>query len=342
MKQKFNRGAVMSDFTAKFINQEELPLVIEPKDKNIQLQEFLDLLKQENSYFKQQLLKHGGILFRNFPLSNAADFEKFINQLNTGHSIDYVGGDSPRTKVHGNIYTSTEAPPSFKIPLHNELSFVNKYPRHIYFFCETPPIDKGETIIADSRRVYRDVCDDVKARFIEKQLKYVSCYFYKSKMMNFIAKGSHKSWIQVFETEDKAEVERKCRENDFGFKWNRKDWLEVSQIRPAVINHPVTNEEVWFNQVQLFDFNPRFLGMGKYLGAKLFYCQKHMKLHEVFFADGSRIPRKDIYHVLDVLDKNTLAFPWQKGDVIVLDNVLAMHGRAVFSGKRRILTAMTG
>ena len=62
----------------------------------------------------------------------------------------------------------------------------------------------------------------------------------------------------------------------------------------------------------------------------------------MFFANGSPIPREDLYHVLDVLDANTVYFPWQKGDLLILDNVLAMHGRATFTGKRRILTAMTG
>ena len=44
---------------------------------------------------------------------------------------------------------------------------------------------------------------------------------------------------------------------------------------------------------------------------------------------------------MDVLDKNTIAFQWLKGDALVLDNVLSMHGRAAFTGKRRILASMT-
>jgi alpha-ketoglutarate-dependent taurine dioxygenase len=44
---------------------------------------------------------------------------------------------------------------------------------------------------------------------------------------------------------------------------------------------------------------------------------------------------------MDTLDANTVAFPWQRGDMLVLDNVLSMHGRATFSGSRRILAAMT-
>jgi alpha-ketoglutarate-dependent taurine dioxygenase len=64
-------------------------------------------------------------------------------------------------------------------------------------------------------------------------------------------------------------------------------------------------------------------------------------LHQVSHADGSPIRRDDIYHVMDVLDRNTIAFPWHRGDFLALDNVLSMHGRATFHGPRRILCAMT-
>ena len=74
---------------------------------------------------------------------------------------------------------------------------------------------------------------------------------------------------------------------------------------------------------------------------KLFYFRKSTRLHEIQFADGSVIPRKDIYNILDILQANTVTFPWQKGDILILDNILAMHGRAPFTGKRRILTALT-
>lgn len=334
----------MDPFKTKFITSEKLPLVIEPADQNIALDELLNLLDAKNGFFKEKLHQFGGILFRNFPIRCEADFAKVIQHMRTGKFIDYIGGDSPRTKVVDGIYTSTEAPPSIKIPLHNELSFVKNYPSHIYFYCVVPPAEKGETIIADSRKVYQSINPDVKKRFIEKKLRYVSCYYYKSQVMNLLNKlqKSHKSWITVFETERKPEVEQKCRENEFAFKWNKNDWIEISQIRPAAILHPETQEMVWFNQAHLFDFNPKLLGWWRYVGAKMFYCRKHTKLHEVYHADNSNIARNDLYHILDTLDANTVYFPWKKNDVLVLDNVLAMHGRATFTGKRRVLTAMTG
>lgn len=333
----------MQGFTKKFINEQKLPLVIEPIQKDIKKEEFFSLLSSQKAELQDLMLKYGGLLFRNFPLSNEDDFSAVIKNLGVGNFVDYIGGDSPRNKIKDGVYTSTEAPPSIKIPLHNELSFVRKYPKNIFFFCQVPPVEKGETIIADARTIFNSLDENFKKRFSEKGIKYVSCYYYKSPLMNFVnqIQRSHKSWIDVFETEDKQQVEKKCRENDFEYKWQQNDWLQISQNRPAIMAHPITKEMVWFNQAHLYDFNPKLLGMWRYIAAKIFYIRKHMRLHEVYFSDGSKIPTNDLYHILDVLDANTIYFPWQKGDVLALDNVLAMHGRAPFSGKRRVLTAMT-
>ncbi len=333
----------MEGFKRAFINKEQLPLIIQPSATSLSKDNFFDLLASQKSLLKQHLTQYGAILFRGFPLQTADDFARAVRFLGLGNFVDYIGGDSPRNKINGDVYTSTEAPPSVKIPLHNELSFVKYYPKNIYFFCEIPPQAKGETIIADARKVLKAIDPAVKQRFIDKGLRYVSCYYYKSFIMDLLNKiqPSHKKWIQVFETHSKQEVERKCQEHEFEYQWAKNDWLQISQVRPAVMAHPETGEKVWFNQAHLYDFNPKLLGSWRYIGAKLFYCRKHTKLHQIFYADNYPIPRADLYHVLDVLDDQTIYFPWQKGDLLVLDNVLAMHGRATFQGKRRILTAMT-
>lgn len=333
----------MEGLIIKNISSHELPLVIEPANKSISLTDTLQLLSHHRENLKKNLLKSGGILFRNFPFSNQNDFSIFVKTLGLGNFIDYIGGDSPRTKIAEGIYTSTEAPPSFKIPLHNELSFIDLYPKHIYFYCHIAPEKAGETILADARKILHALDGTVKSRFKDRGLKYTSRYFSRSPLLNFINKiaPSHKTWVDVFETHDKDEVEHKCRISNFSFKWNKNDWIQISQQRPATIRHPQTNEEVWFNQAHLFDFNPKLLGAWRYAAAKLLYCRKYTKLHDVSFGDLTPIPKDDLYHIMDVLDENTIKFPWKKGDILVLDNVLAMHGRAAFSGKRRVMAAMT-
>ncbi|GAB4229528.1 MAG: TauD/TfdA family dioxygenase [Chlamydiales bacterium] len=333
----------MSQFKERTINDQKLPLVIEPTNPNLSFDQFLRLLEEKNAYFKEVLLKHGGILFRNFPVANAQAFTETIKTLNTGKLVNYIGGGSPRVKVNESVYTSTEAPPAIKIPLHNEMSFIKQYPNHIYFYCDIPPGTGGETFIGDARKVYRDVSPLVREALESKKIKYISRYYHKSKFMDFINRiqRGHKTWIDVFETESKEEVEKKCLANEFAFRWNKHNWLEISRTRPCTQKHPKTEEPVWFNQIHCFDYNPKFIGWWRYLALKTFYVRKEYKNDDVTYGDGSTIPRKDIYHIMDVLDNNAIYFPWQKGDVMVLDNILTMHGRAPFTGKRRILAAMT-
>ena len=170
----------MECFKTAFINKEQLPLVIQSSSPHCTKADFFELLSSQNEIFKQKISKYGGILFRGFPLKNADDFANAIRQLGLGQFVDYIGGDSPRNKINEGVYTSTEAPPSIKIPLHNELSFVKYYPKNIYFFCEIPPEAKGETIIADARKVFESIDPSVKQRFISKGLRYVSCYYQKA------------------------------------------------------------------------------------------------------------------------------------------------------------------
>lgn len=326
----------MDDFTIT----QSFPIIIQPRKIITDFANFEAKLQQNKSKILELLHEHGAILFRNFPVKTADDFALTIEAVGLGEFVNYIGGDSPRTKVKNKVYTSTEAPPSFHLPLHQELSYVKYYPKNIYFFCEIEPKYKGETIIADARKVHADLNPHIIDRFHKKGLTYISRYHFANKFIKLL-NHSHKSWTEVFETNDKQKVEEICKQNEIDWRWLAKDWIEIRETRPAFVEHPKTRETVWFNQAHLYDFNPKFLGLMRYLGTKLFYSFPNTCLHEVTFADASPIPRKDIYHILDVLQKNTVAEKWKKGDVMMLDNILAMHGRAQFKGPRRILTALT-
>ncbi|KTC84100.1 TauD/TfdA family dioxygenase [Legionella brunensis] len=328
----------MDDFSI----QEGFPTFITLK-KNAKPHNWRHLLVNNLSQIRQLLLKNGAFLFRDFPLSTVEHFTDFISTINLGNFVNYIGGDSPRDKVTHKIYTSTEAPPNIYIPLHQELSYLQTYPQHIYFFCEVAPKFQGETVIADARKIFQALNPDVVTRFQNKSVTYISHYYRKSKLMewiNYLAR-SHKSWIDVFETDQKQIVEAFCQSNEIKWKWLNGDWIEIKHTRPALLQHPITKETVWFNQAHLYDFNVKLLGLWRFLAVKLVYFRRLTRLHEVTFADGSTIPHQDLYHILDVLEEHTVPHPWAKGDVMILDNVLTMHGRSTFKGKRRILTALT-
>ncbi|NGX61015.1 MAG: hypothetical protein K940chlam9_00493 [Chlamydiae bacterium] len=332
----------MGSYATSFLNDLKLPLVVETKNvKNFA--ETIECIQAEKRELRESILKYGGILLRGFPIEGADEFNEVIDALGLGRPIQYIGGDTPRDRVKGEVYTSTEAPPSLMIPLHNEMSFIKHYPRHIYFHCVTPSETGGETAIGDARAIYQTVAPSVRDRFAEKRLSYISNFYKKNLVLDTINKycRAHKTWMDAFQTDDKEEVERRCLANEFKFAWRPKDWLRVTYEMPAVIDHPETGEKVWFNQAHLYDYNRRLLGFWNWVGAKFVYAKKERVMHEIYFGDGTKVPKEDLYHVMDVLEKKTIKFPWQKGDVMVLDNVLTMHGRASFTGKRKILASLT-
>ncbi len=58
------------------------------------------------------------------------------------------------------------------------------------------------------------------------------------------------------------------------------------------------------------------------------------------FGDGSPIPAEYLEHVSGILESEKIPFRWRAGDFILLDNLLAFHGRNPFHGPRRILTVL--
>lgn len=333
----------MINVKLSFITPQKKPIVIEPCACQPSFEEFLEYLEQNREELKKKILEYGGILFRGFPIEGAEGFHKSIGRLGLGEMLNYIGGDSPRDKVSGKVYTSTEAPSSLKIPLHNEMSFIKNYPKHIYFYCQTPAKSGGATILGDANAIYRNMPEAIKGRFEKKGLKYVSNYYKKSFFLDLINKfqRSHKTWMEVFETDSPEEVEKMCHMSDFGFQWRKKQWLQVEQRTGSVLEHPETGKKIWFNQAHLYDFNPRLVGFFNWLAVKCVYAKPHTIMHEIFYGDGDKISKNDLYTVMDVLDACTISYPWEKRDFLVLDNVLMMHGRAPFKGKRKIYTALT-
>lgn len=315
--------------TAKlFDDTKSLPLVIEPID-NCSLTFLIDWLNNNRATCHEWLLKHGALLFRGFEIETAEDFGR-VARVVEPQLLGYVEGDSPRQRVSEKIYTSTQYPQKYEIALHNELSYAHRWPRKVFFFCLTPPQEKGETPIVDCREVFQAVKPSIREQFKQKKVKYVH-----NLHGGF---GMGKSWQDCFETDDKAEVEKYLRSGGVEFVWTDDGGLCVSQVREATITHPETGEHVWFNQAHMWNSS---LIEAETLQALADMCIGTADLpHNSFYGDGSGIDPDDLRYVRALMRERAVYFPWRKSDFLVVDNVLVAHGRNSYKGERQILVAL--
>ncbi len=322
----------------------QLPLVLQPSNSP-SLSVLMDELKSERDWLESQLLEYGAILFRGYDIQSPEDFQ-WVAHYFIDEFIDYTRGISPRSKVSGKVYTSTDAPKFVPIPLHCELSYTPNPPSRIMFFCHTPALKGGETPIADMREVYLSLDEDVRQRFEQRGLRLIQNVPAKNSL------GLGKTWQEMFATDERSDVERACERMEIAYQWKPDNTLQLINHRPAFLTHPVTGDRVLFTSFYNFHdswsdefrihhqlFIAGLLGITELLRA---FTRKPADdyPHHCTFSDGSEIHRQDILAVRKALRAHAVTFPWQQGDLLVIDNLRVSHGRMPFRGKRKTLTAM--
>lgn len=315
-------SAVDALFSTGVLSEARLPLVMTAK-AGPTLSEFFPTAQRAADRY---LSIHGGVLFRGLPLLSPSDFESFVKAL-TPSMIGYEFGSTPRSQVQNQVYTSTEYPPHQHIPLHNEQAYTTEWPMKIWFYCGQAAEEGGYTPIADSREVFARIPAPIRERFTRKQVMYVRNY----------GNGLDVPWQKVFNTDDRGTVESFCRKNGIQFEWKSDGELRTRQVAQAVAVHPRTHEQVWFNQAHLFHLsNLEPAVQEALLGA---VSEEDLPRH-AYYGDGTPIETEVLDEIRDVYRCCAIQFAWRRGDVLMLDNMLAAHGRTPFKGRRQILVAM--
>jgi alpha-ketoglutarate-dependent taurine dioxygenase len=201
------------------------------------------------------------------------------------------------------------------------------WPLKVWFYCVKAAERGGETPIVDCRRVYQLMKPEVRERFARLGLMYVR---------NF-TDGLDVGWPEFFRTTERAEVEDYCRRVGLEFEWTGAGGLRTRKLCPAVARHPGTSETVFFNQIQAHHIS--FLDDA--VRASLLSLFKLEELpRNVYYGDGTPIEPAAIDEIRRVYAEAQVSFPWQEGDIMMLDNMLAAHGRNAYTGERKILVTM--
>ncbi|HEY6804761.1 MAG TPA: TauD/TfdA family dioxygenase [Pyrinomonadaceae bacterium] len=303
--------------------EQMLPLVMEPKLDGVNPAAWAT---QARATIEQQLHKHGAILFRGFKLDSAHAFEGFVRAVSE-NLLPYGERSSPRTEISAGVFTSTEHPADQDIHFHNEQSYTRSWPMRLWFFCMTPPGKGGATPIADGRKVLDLLAPEVRQRFIDKKVRYVRNYGY----------GMGLSWQTAFQTTRREDVESYCRKASIDFEWNG-DKLRTSQLYEAIVSHPKTNEPVWFEHTAFFHISSVEPVLRQTLLAE--FDEQHLPFN-TYYGDGSPIEDTVLDSIRAAYKQVGTRFDWQKGDLLLIDNMLVSHSREAYEGEREILVAMT-
>ena len=272
------------------------------------------------------LERDGALLFRGFPVRSMEDFQRFV-ALVTPDLLEYEFGSTPRSRLSGRVYTSTEYPAHQFIPQHNEQSYTTEWPLKLWFYCAQPASEGGSTPLCDSRAVYGGLSASLRRRFEERGVMYVRNY----------GNGLDVPWQTVFGTHDRAAVEQYCARVGITCEWSEDGELRTRQRCQAVARHPRTGERVWFNQAHLFHVSN--LEPAAREGLLAILSEEELPRH-AFYGDGTPIEESVLGEIRGVYAELTRAFSWRAGDVLLLDNMLVAHGRAPFKGERKVLVAM--
>jgi alpha-ketoglutarate-dependent taurine dioxygenase len=270
--------------------------------------------------------KHGAILFRDFPLALPEDFDSFVAALGI-ENFPYKRSLSNAVRVNftERVFSANEAPAAVKIFLHHEMAQTPLYPSTILFFCQLPAEEGGATPICRSDILY----ERVRAECPEFIAKLESCGLKYSNVMpgnDDPNSGMGRSWQSTLGVETKEEAETRLQSLGYSWQWLDNDTLRVTTPVLPAVREIAPGRKTLFNQL-----------IAAYAG---WSDQRNDPSSAIRHGDDSKLDAAAVGRLIALADELTYDMAWQAGDVVLVDNTVAMHGRRPFVGRRKVLASL--
>ena len=285
-----------------------------------------DWIESHRKQLEEELATHGAILFRDLGVSDDKEFDRFIRAFDfPSFTYEESLSNAVRHNRTDLVFTANEAPPSVSIFLHHEMAQTPIYPSKLFFFCEQAPESGGATPICRSDILLEHLNREIP-RFVEFCEAKGIRYSQTMPAENDLASGQGRSWRSTLSAETIEEAETKLSRLGYQWEWGEGGALSVTTPVLPAIRTAKDGRKVFFNQL-----------IAAFRG---WQDARNVGEKSICFGDYSTINNDDMAVVIRLADLLTFDIPWQTGDVALVDNFLAMHGRRPFEGQRRVLASL--
>ncbi len=279
---------------------------------------------------RQELLEkasqHGAILFRGLPLDSPEDCDAFATAFGLTN-FPYIESLSNAVRVNytKRIFSANEAPADVTIYFHHEMAQTPIYPAKLFFFCMTPAEEGGETPLCRSDVLFERLaerCPKFAKNCEEKGLRY-------SNVMpaeNDPKSGMGRSWKSTLRAETSEEAEARLKEIEYDWEWLSDGSLRATTPVLPAVRDLGDGRKAFFNQL-----------IAAFQGWK---DERNDPSKAIRFGDGSPLDREAVNIATDLAYELAFDLPWQKGDAVLVDNFVTMHGRRTFKGTRKVLASL--
>lgn len=306
-------------------------------------------VQRELPRLQAALRASGAVLLRGYALRDPEQFAA-VAELVGGPLDEHYEGPSPRSAVGARgVYTASEVTPAVAIAEHAELSYLARMPRHLFFWCRQPAQFAGGTTLVDGRRALARL-DPARIEPLLGGLRI--------RRRHARARGPHdpfelKRWPSSFGSDDREKALERARALGFTARFERDGALTLEHEQPALRVHPETGEQAWLNHLLVFHASaPRAVldhPAGGLRGKALLrlaelYREAAPRLgyevaSDVTLADGTPIDDATVAHVREAVSDETVTVSWRAGDLAIVDNHIALHGRQPYRGTRDVIAA---
>jgi len=305
------------------------PLAIGPRDGNpISAKDLESVIKGRAHDFRALAMKHGAVLLRGFDVKGPEDFAAISRSLNCG-DYSYIGGAAPRTEiVPGLVFTSNESPPEEPIPFHHEMAQAPSPPNYILFYCEIESPEGGATPIIPSTEVanfFTQKHPEFAKQVAEKGVRYI-------RVMPEVTdptSAQGRSWKETYAVGSREEAEKVMASQGTKCEWQANGDCRTTTIALSGLKvDERTGKNVFFNSM-----------IAAYTG---WNDSRNTGKEAVVLGDFTPVDQQAVEDVAEFMRQKRVAFKWKKGDVLIIDNFLAMHSRETFVRPRRVLASLRG